>query len=253
MKRRKLVAGNWKLHLGPTAAVALADELRAALSEEEAVDLAVFPTTLSVPAVLTALAGTPIRVGIQWAHAEPKGAFTGTNSATIAREIGCTWLLAGHSEVRRDLGETDARVGASVRAGVAAGLLPMLCVGETLEERDAGQLEAVLHRQLAAGLQGVDGAHVAGGAIAYEPVWAIGTGRTATPTQAQEAHAIVRDWLREHYPAFVADDTRILYGGSVKASNAAELMALPDVDGCLVGGAALVAAEFVGIVAGARG
>ena len=248
MSRRKLIAGNWKLHLGPRASAELAGALRERLDDVRDVDVAVFPTALSVPAVVAALANSPIRVGVQAAHAEPKGAFTGCNSAEIAREVGCDWLLAGHSEVRRDLGETDARVGRSVQAGLRAGLLPMMCIGESLEERKAGQLASVLERQLAVGLDGLHADQVATCTLAYEPVWAIGTGVVATPEQAQEAHAFVRGWLKAHYPAYVAEQVRVLYGGSVTAANAATLLALPDVDGCLVGGASLKVAEFEGIV-----
>lgn len=247
MTRRKLVAGNWKLHLGPSAAGGLATALRERLDALRGVDVAVFPTALSVHAVVQALDGCAIRVGVQMAHAEAKGAYTGCNSAEIAREAGCDWLLAGHSEVRRDLAESDERVGASVRAGLRAGLLPMMCVGESLDERRGGRLAEVLERQLGVGLAGLHADEVATCTIAYEPIWAIGTGVVASPEQAQEAHAFVRGWLRATYPAYVAEQTRVLYGGSVTAANAATLLALPDVDGCLVGGASLKPDELAAI------
>jgi triosephosphate isomerase len=252
MARRKLIAGNWKLYLGPHAAAEQAAKVHAGSLGWDDIDLVLFPTALSIPAVRAALRESTVAVGLQWAHAEPNGAFTGTNSATIARELGCAWLLAGHSEVRRDLGETDERVNASVRAGLAAGLLPMICVGETLAERQAGALESVLERQLRVALSGLTPDQVATCALAYEPVWAIGTGLTASPAQAQEAHAFIRGWLRAHAPAFVADQVRVLYGGSVKPSNAAELLALPDVDGLLIGGASLKSDDLLAIAAAAR-
>lgn len=253
MTRRPLIAGNWKLHLGPADATALATALRDRLDAIEDVDVAVFPTALSVPAVAGVLKDSRIGVGVQWAHAEPSGAYTGTNSATIARELGCGWLLAGHSEVRRDLAETDARVHASIRAGLNAGLLPMMCLGESLAQREAGELETVLSRQLEVGLGDLAPDEVVTCTLAYEPIWAIGTGVTASPEQAQEAHAFLRGWLRDRYPPFVADQIRILYGGSVKPHNAADLLAHPDVDGALVGGAALKADSFEGIVTAVRG
>lgn len=248
MSRRPLIAGNWKLHLGPHDAAALAAELAEASASHEGVGIVIFPTALSIPASVAAVQGSMVDVGVQWAHAEPSGAFTGTNSAVIAREAGCAWLLAGHSEVRRDLNATDAAVHASVKAGLAAGLLPMVCIGETLDERDAGQLQPVLARQLAGAFGDLHADQVATCTLAYEPVWAIGTGRAATPDDAQQAHAFIRGWLREHYPAFVADQMRILYGGSVKPGNAAELLSCEDIDGALVGGASLKASSFLGIV-----
>jgi triosephosphate isomerase len=260
--RRPILAGNWKLHLAPRAARALAQALREQLVMALRAELVVFPTALSVSAVVDELEGSNVSVGVQWAHGSPKGAHTGCNSAEIAAEaLGLHtdgaragthgWLLAGHSEVRRDLGETDARVNASVRAGLAAGLRVMLCLGETLDERERGALHDVLGRQLADGLAGLDADALGDIALAYEPVWAIGTGVVATPAQAQEVHAWIRGWLRDRFGAPAADAMRILYGGSVTPANAAELLALPDVDGCLVGGASLQADTFAAIVAAA--
>jgi triosephosphate isomerase len=252
MSRKPLIAGNWKLNLGPGAAREHAVALRTALLDVEDVDLVVFPTALSIAGVLDELASTNIGVGVQWAHASAKGAHTGCNAAGMARELGCGWLLAGHSECRADLGETDARVNGSIHEGLASGLLPMMCLGESLAQREAGELESVLSRQLEQGLAGLTPDQVATCTLAYEPIWAIGTGVTATPAQAQDAHAFIRGWLSETYPAFVAEQMRILYGGSVKPGNAAELLANPDIDGALVGGASLKADSFAGIVAAAR-
>lgn len=248
MARRPFVAGNWKLNLGPDEARDLAEALRARLASTRDVTIAVFPTALSIPAVLEVLGGSGIGVGVQDVEVEATGAFTGANSAAMARAIGCEYFLAGHSERRQLYGETDEKVGRRLVAGVRAGLLPILCVGETLDERRAGRVEDVVHRQLRVALSALERDQVGSVTIAYEPVWAIGTGETATPDQAQEVHASIRAWLREAYGAGIADDVRIQYGGSVKPSNARELLACPDIDGALVGGASLEADAFVAIV-----
>ena len=169
----------------------------------------------------------------------------------MAREAGCTYALVGHSERRHLFGETNEAVGTKVQVAIAAGLLPIVCVGETLDERRAGRVDEVVFAQLGAALQGLPDDQVSTLTLAYEPVWAIGTGETATPEQAQTVHAAIRGWLRERYPAFVAETVRIQYGGSVKPSNAAELLSCPDIDGCLVGGASLNAESFAAIVAAA--
>ncbi|MCB9665477.1 MAG: triose-phosphate isomerase [Alphaproteobacteria bacterium] len=252
MTRRPLLAGNWKLHLGPGAARSLAAAIAAKVGDVAEVDVAVFPTALAVPAVVEALRGSMIGVGLQWASPHAQGAYTGTNSSVLAREVGCSWLLAGHSEVRRDLAEDDARVRSSVLGGLDAGLLPMVCLGESLEERRADRVEDVITRQLAALYDGLPADRAAVLTLAYEPLWAIGTGETATPDQAQAVHALIRGWLADRFPAFVAAETRVLYGGSVKPSNAAELLAQPDIDGALVGGASLDAESFAAIVNAAR-
>jgi triosephosphate isomerase len=249
MSRIPLIAGNWKLNLGPAAAGALASEMVSTLSERGDTQIALFPTALAIPAVCVAVHGSGIGVGVQEIHDQPSGAFTGTNSAVMAREVGCAWALLGHSERRKFFHETNDGVGRKVRSALAAGLLPMVCVGESLEQRDAGQVTEIVTRQLAAAMGTLTPDQVATTTLAYEPVWAIGTGRTATPEQAQQVHSTLRAWLRDHYPAFVADQMRILYGGSVKASNAADLMGCDDIDGALVGGASLNAASFAGIVA----
>jgi len=250
--RTPLIAGNWKLNLGPAEAHRVATELVPAVADRGDVQVALFPTALSVPAVIEAVRDSGITVGVQEIHHATSGAFTGTNSPTMARSVGCTWALIGHSERRQLFGETDEGVERKVTAALAAGLLPMVCLGETLEQRDAGQVEPVVTRQLAAALGTLRPDQVSTLTLAYEPVWAIGTGRTATPEQAQEVHAVLRSWLRDHYPAYVADQVRVLYGGSVKPHNAAELLACPDIDGALVGGASLKADSFAAIVHAAR-
>jgi triosephosphate isomerase len=170
----------------------------------------------------------------------------------MLRAAGVTYCLVGHSERRQIFGETDADAEKKVHAALRAGLLPILCVGETLAEREAGQAELVVRRQLAAALGRLSADQLPSVTLAYEPVWAIGTGKVASPAQAQEMHATIREWLAERYPAFVPRSVRVLYGGSVKASNAAGLLSQPDIDGALVGGASLVAEEFLGIIAGAQ-
>ncbi|MCC6623893.1 MAG: triose-phosphate isomerase [Deltaproteobacteria bacterium] len=249
--RRPLIAGNWKLNLGPGAAATFAVCLRDALAHVDDVDLVVFPTALAIGAVVDELAASNIAVGVQEVAAIASGALTGANSAVMAREAGCTWMLAGHSERRQHFAETDEGVGLKTRAGLAAGLAPMVCIGETLAERRAGRVDEVTQRQLVKALDGLSPEALARVTLAYEPVWAIGTGETATPEQAQEVHASLRAWLRAHHPS-VAEGMRILYGGSVKADNARALMSCPDIDGALVGGASLRVSDFEAIVAAAR-
>jgi triosephosphate isomerase len=250
--RTPFIAGNWKLNHGPEAATSLAAALKDALADRGEVDVAVFPTAVALAGVAPALKGSGIHLGVQEIEAVQSGARTGGNSAAMAREIGCAYALIGHSERRQHWGESDASVRAKVDAAREAGLLPMVCVGETLEQRDAGRVEEVVLGQVAAALEGLAPDVIATITLAYEPVWAIGTGRTASPAQAQEVHAAIRGWLAENHPAFVAEQSRILYGGSVKPANAAELLACADIDGALVGGASLKADSFAGIVSAAR-
>jgi triosephosphate isomerase len=194
------------------------------------------------------LSSSAIAVGAQDVYFEPKGAFTGEISPAMLKDVGCTYVLCGHSERRHVLGESDDLVGKKVTASINGGLLPILCVGELLEERDAGKTEQVVERHLRTGLAGLGTEKMAAVTIAYEPVWAIGTGRTATPQQAQEVHQFIRGLLARMYSKDLAGQTRILYGGSVKPENAKELMAQADVDGLLVGGASLKADDFVKII-----
>lgn len=236
-----LIAGNWKMHGTTREAGALAEGVRAGVAGAE---LLVCPPFLHVPMVAAQLLGSAVAVGGQDCHAAAKGAHTGDVSAPMLRDAGATHVILGHSERRADHGETDAVVRAKVEAGIAAGLTPIACVGETEAQRLAGEAEAVVAAQLAASLP--DGFVAAGGVVAYEPVWAIGTGRTPTEADVAAIHAAMRRVLVARFGA-AARGTRLLYGGSVKPGNAASLLGLPDVDGALVGGAALVAADFLAI------
>ena len=226
---RKVVAGNWKMHHGPAAAARFFSRFRPQ-TDHGSVDLVFFPPDISVQAAAES-ARVPIGIGVQNIHWERSGALTGELSAEMAREAGASHALVGHSERRHVFGETDEEVGRKVGAAVRAGLVPVVCVGELLEERREGRLGEVLRRQVSAFTDALEGCSAF--MVAYEPVWAIGTGETATPQDAAEAHAIVRRALEARNPA------PILYGGSVKPGNAAELMAAPEVDGVLVGGASL--------------
>jgi triosephosphate isomerase len=249
--RRPLVVGNWKMNLTPDEAAALAERIGGA-DLPVGVDVAVAPPALSMSVVARALENTGVALVAQNVHPQPAGAYTGELSAEMFRSIGVAYALVGHSERRAMFGEGDLLVADKVRACLRAGLLPIVCVGETLAERDAGAANAVVERQLAAATAGVPRDQLPALIVAYEPVWAIGTGRVATPDQAGDMHRGIRAWLRLAHGAAAADAVRILYGGSVKASNAASLLALPDVDGALVGGASLVADEFLAIAAAAR-
>lgn len=253
MARRKFIAGNWKMNLGPAQAERVALELKAGLDGLEGVDLAVAPVALCIPVVVARLKHTGVHVAGQNLHTASEGAYTGEVAGEMLREAGCTYVIVGHSERRTLFGESDALINQKVHAALRAGLLPILCIGETLAQRQAGQVEAVLDAQLSQGLAGLHPDQVPTLTLAYEPVWAIGTGVNASPEQAQHAHATIRAWLRARYPAWVAEQLRIQYGGSVKASNAASLLGQPDVDGALVGGASLKAAELLGIARAALG
>jgi triosephosphate isomerase len=250
MSRQKFVCGNWKMHKNVAEATALVRELAEGLAGEARVQVAVAPVFTGLSAVGAALKGTPIELAAQNVHWEPQGAFTGEVSAAMLADVGVKHVIVGHSERRQLFGETDASVRKKVGAVLQAGLRPILCVGETLAEREANQTLEVVGRQVRAGLAGIPAEVLAAVTLAYEPVWAIGTGKTATTAQAQEVHAAVRAILRQLGGA-VADSIRIQYGGSVKPENAAELMSQPDVDGALVGGASLKAKDFLAIVKGA--
>lgn len=245
--RKPFVAGNWKMNPPTIAeAAALASDVASAVAGIEGASRVVCPPSAALQAVAQALAGRPAQVGAQNMHHEAKGAFTGELPASMLAGI-CSCVILGHSERRQLFGETDAFVNAKVRAALAAGLTPILCVGETLDERDAGGAEQVVQRQLTAGLEGV-GAELADVVvIAYEPVWAIGTGRAATPETAQEMAAAARRQVASLFGSASAAAVRILYGGSVNAANAADIAAQPDVDGALVGGASLVPNDFAAI------
>ncbi len=247
-----VIAGNWKMHKGPEAARSFCREFVQVAPPASDRTVLLFPPALSVTAVREALGEHDVGVGVQSVHWESQGAFTGEISAPMAAEAGADYALVGHSERRHVFGETDEETGRKVAAAVEAGLVPVLCVGETLEERKAGRLEEVILRQLEAGIAGIDHAAVASMLVAYEPVWAIGTGETATPEDAADAHGRLRERLRERV-GDAADQVPLLYGGSVKPHNAAELLDASDVDGVLVGGASLDPRDFARIAAvGAR-
>ena len=248
MGRRLFIAGNWKLHKGPQQADTLATALKRALADETGVDIAVAPPYISIPAVVARLKHTGIHVAGQDVHPEIKGAYTSAVSSEMLKDAGCAYTLVGHSERRQVFGDDDATVSAKVHAAFRAGLLPILCCGETLAQREAGVAIEVVTQQLAAGLSGLAPDQVVSTTLAYEPVWAIGTGVTASPDQAQQMHAEIRAWLSANFPAFVPSQTRIQYGGSVKPGNAKDLLSQPDIDGALVGGASLDADSFLAIV-----
>jgi len=247
MSRRLLIAGNWKLNRGPGAATELANALKRELAGTTAVDLAVAPPFVAIPEVAQKLQHSGIAVGAQNVYWETSGAFTGEISGEMLRDAGCTFVLIGHSERRQLFGETNSTANRRLHAALSAGLEPMLCVGETLAERDADQAQSIVWSQLEGGLAGVDSAALERITLAYEPVWAIGTGRVATPAQAQDMHASIRTWVSERFGAGCGRATRILYGGSVKPANTAGLLSQKDIDGALVGGAALNAESFGGI------
>ena len=248
MSRRLFIAGNWKMNLGPEAARTLASGLRQALADDTGVDVLVAPPAISIPAVVERLKHTGILVAGQDLHPADSGAYTSQLSGGMLKEAGCEYVLVGHSERRSLFGDDDVAVNAKVHAAFKNGLLPILCIGETLPQREAGEAVDVVTQQLERGLAGLAPDQVVSTTIAYEPVWAIGTGVTASPEQAQEMHAAIRGWLAAHYPPFVPKQTRIQYGGSVKPGNAAELLNQPDIDGALVGGASLAVDSFVAIV-----
>ena len=241
-----LVAGNWKMHTTIAEAAVLARSLRRPLSEVEGVTRVVCPPFVSLPVVAAALAGSPVLVGAQNMHPEPPGAFTGEVSGRMLQGL-CSYVVLGHSERRRLLGEDDAFVNAKVRAALALGLTPILCVGESLEEREAGEAVEVVEGQLAGSLAGVAPGDLARVAIAYEPVWAIGTGRAATPDAAQEMASAVRAYVDSLSGGTAGALTPVVYGGSVTGDNAAAIAAQPDIDGALVGGASLQPESFVAI------
>ena len=250
--RTPFVVGNWKLHKTIADALTLVTELKNQLGAVKGVAVGVAPVATALHAVAKRLEGSSIATCAQNTHWETTGAWTGELSPTLLADAGATWVIVGHSERRQFFGDTSEGVGKKARAVLAAGLGAIVCVGESLAERDGGRTLTVVDEQLAGGLAGIEATNAAKLVIAYEPVWAIGTGRTATPAQAQEVHAHIRAQLTRHLGAAAADAIRIQYGGSVKAGNAEALMSEKDIDGALVGGASLEAADFIAIVKAAR-
>jgi triosephosphate isomerase len=253
MARPLFIAGNWKMNPATAAAaVALAQEVKAGVGQAADVRVAVCPPAVFLQAVDAVLAGSPVGLGGQNMYWKPEGAYTGEISGAMLNDAGCTHVILGHSERRHGMGETDAQVNAKLHAALAAQLIPIACIGETEQERDADQTEDVVVGQLGGTLAGLSPEQMAGVVLAYEPVWAIGTGRTATPAQAQEVHRLIRGWLERAFGAATADRVVVQYGGSVKRENVAELLACPDVDGGLVGGASLSASDFLAIIRAAQ-
>ena len=247
--RTPIIAANWKMNKGPADAGAFLDEFLKTLDSTTASEVVIAAPFVSLSAAAEKMAGSPAALSAQNMYFEDNGAFTGEISPGMLQEIGCEFVIIGHSERRAIFGEDDDLLNKKVLKAHEVGLKPIFCIGETLEERDGGQLEAVIKRQIEKGLAGVDPGKMPETVVAYEPVWAIGTGRTASPEQAQEAHAFVRSVLAGVFGDEIASQVRIQYGGSVKPGNAAELLGQPDIDGALVGGAALEAESFAGIIA----
>ena len=246
--RKPFIAGNWKMNTNSATAVALAAGLAKELQGIETVDVAVCPPFVYLQSAAAALSASNIALGAQNVYFEGDGAFTGEISCAMLKDCCCTYVILGHSERRHVIGETDALINKKVKAAIDGGLLPILCVGELLEERDAGKTMDVVEAQVRGGLEGICNERIAAVTIAYEPVWAIGTGRTATKKQAQEVHQAIRALIEKLYSKDIAAAMRIQYGGSAKPSNTAELMAQPDVDGLLVGGASLKVEDFAQMI-----
>jgi triosephosphate isomerase len=251
--RRFLIAGNWKMNTLRRSAVELAGELAAvAASENPGVEVLVCPPFPYLLPVAERISGSAVRLGAQNVYFEAPGAFTGETACEMLNDCGCHYVLIGHSERRALLGETDAVLNRKLNATIAGGITPILCVGELLAERQSGLTEEVLDRQMEGAFLGISEDKATGIVIAYEPVWAIGTGVTASPEQAESAHEHLRKWLARRYNPAFSDKTRILYGGSVKPDNAETLLGQPNVDGALVGGASLKSATFVPIIRAAE-
>ncbi|MFA7074663.1 MAG: triose-phosphate isomerase [Endomicrobiaceae bacterium] len=245
--RRPLMAGNWKMHKTIPEAIAMVKELKSKIADVKDVDVLLCPTFTALYALANELKGSNIKIGAQNLFWEPKGAFTGEIAANMIVDAGCSYVIIGHSERRQYFGETDETVNKRIKAALNAGLFPIVCVGETLNERESNVTFKVIEKQVRDGIKELTAEESAKIVIAYEPVWAIGTGKTATPEQAQEVHEFIRKVYSEMYGS-AAEGTRILYGGSVKPDNVAELMKKADIDGGLVGGASLEASSFEKLV-----
>ncbi|NLG80075.1 MAG: triose-phosphate isomerase [Firmicutes bacterium] len=246
--RRRIIAGNWKMNKTRDEAVDLVGDLKETLADVGDVEVVVCPPFTALDAVREALRGSNIELGAQNMHWEEEGAFTGEISPLMLRNLGCMYVILGHSERRIYFGETDETVNKKVKSAMANGLLPIICVGETLDERDAGKTEEVVVRQTKAALSGVKTNGAERIVIAYEPVWAIGTGRTASADEANRVIHIIRQSVAEVFNERIAQEVRIQYGGSVKPQNIADFLGQPEIDGALVGGASLDAASFAAIV-----
>ncbi len=248
MSRKVIIAGNWKMNQTAKEAKTLVNELKPLVAGIDKCDIVVCPPFTSIAAAVEAAAGSNVKVGAQNVHWAESGAFTGEISAAMLKELGVEYVILGHSERRQYFGETDATVNQRLKAALAAGLKPIVCVGELLEERESGKTEKVLDTQLNGGLEGIPAAAMPGIVIAYEPVWAIGTGKTATPELAEETHAFIRVRLNDMFGKEIGEQVRIQYGGSMKADNATALVAQRNIDGGLIGGASLKAGSFADLI-----
>jgi triosephosphate isomerase len=246
--RTPLIAGNWKMYKTNSEAVASAGRLVELVADTAEVDIMIAPVFTALDPVSKVVAGSRVDLGAQNLYWEKEGAFTGEISADMLLSAGCRYVIIGHSERRQYFGETDQNVNKKIRAAIAAKLIPVFCIGETENEREAGQTFSVLDKQVREGLKERFAGELSSLVVAYEPVWAIGTGKTASTDQAQEAHRYIRSLIEKSFGADLAEAVRILYGGSVKPANVSELMAMPDIDGALVGGASLDADSFSRIV-----
>ena len=251
-KRRTVIAGNWKMNMTPKSATALIEEMKAAVAGKDACDVVLCVPAIDIPAAVEAAKGSNIKIGAENVHFKASGAYTGEISAEMLCEAGVEYVVIGHSERRQYFGETDQTVNLRTLAALNAGLKAIVCVGETLEQRELGYTETLLKFQTKMALTNVSAEQLKNVIVAYEPVWAIGTGLTATPEQAEETCGVIRDVLASMYGAEVAESVTIQYGGSMNEKNAAELLAKPNVDGGLIGGASLVAAKFTAIVDAAQ-
>lgn len=248
MTRLPFIAGNWKMNTRKDAAVQLARAVVAGAGDGDKVEVAICPPSVFLAVISDVVAGTAVSLGAQNLYAAADGAYTGEINAGMLTDVGCRYVILGHSERRQLMGETDVLVAKKMEAALAGNLIPIVCVGETLEERESNKTEAVVETQVRGSLAGLDDVRASKIVLAYEPVWAIGTGLTATPAQAEAVHAMIRKLLGEMFSPEIAAQIRIQYGGSVKPSNAAELMSKENIDGALVGGASLQAADFLAII-----
>lgn len=246
--RQKVIAGNWKMNNDLNESIALINSIKEVLVDRDDVDVIIAPPFTSLDRASQLIADSKISLSAQNMCFEDSGAFTGAISASMLKSVGCEYVILGHSERRTLFGEDNSLINKKMKKAIASNLTPIFCIGETLEERESGEMKNVIEKQVREGLDGISETELSGAIVAYEPVWAIGTGKVATPAQAQEVHAFIRNLLKELYSEYLAKNTVIQYGGSVKPENAAELIGQPDIDGALVGGACLKADSFVGIV-----
>jgi triosephosphate isomerase (TIM) len=246
--RRPWIGGNWKMYKTIPEAISTLQELKTGMPNLIQTDLIIAPPFTALPALGKAIQGSPVQLAAQNVHWAEDGAFTGEISTRMLVDLGCTYCILGHSERRHIFGETDEQVHRKVVACLKAGLKPVLCVGETLEEREGGRIQEVIGRQLLEAVQGLSSQDMTQGVIAYEPVWAIGTGKSATPAEAQEVHAFIRGLVEDRFNKTLAMEKRIVYGGSVTPDNIRELYSKPDIDGALVGGASLKAEKFLPLI-----